>query len=114
VDWSHHSIEEIRDRVKSAYELTRMMGQHSLPPPKKISTLEAQGAEGLQWAWLLRDGNHLITVSDHHIWKLWNIHSKVVLATIQLEGEISCCDWTEKPDALTLIINNHNETNGSV
>jgi hypothetical protein len=112
-DWSRHSVEEIRDRVKSACQLTRMMGQQSLPPPKKIFTLEAQGSEGLTRAWLLRDGTHLITVSDDYIWRLWNIHSKEVLANIQLEGEISCCDWTQKPDALTVIINNYNENNES-
>jgi WD40 repeat protein len=91
-----------------------MMGQRALPPPKKIWTLEAQSVASLQWAWLLRDGNHLISVSEDDIWRLWNIHSKEVLATIQLEGEISCCDWTQTPDALTIIINNHNETNKSV
>lgn len=79
------------------------MGQQSLPPPKKIFTLKAQGTGSLQWAWPLRDGNHLITVSDHWIWMLWNIHSEEGLATIQLEGEISCCDWNQKLDALTII-----------
>jgi WD40 repeat protein len=113
-DWSRHSIEEIRDHVKSACELTRMMGQRSLPPPKKICTLEAQGTGGLQWAWLLRDGKYLITVSDDWIWRLWNIDSKEVLATIQLKGARCCCDWIQKPDALTIIINNRNEVNESV
>jgi hypothetical protein len=91
-----------------------MMGQRSLPPPKKICTLEAQGTGGLQWTWLLRDGKYLITVSDDWIWRLWNIDSKEVLATIQLKGARCCCDWIQKPDALTIIINNRNEVNESV
>jgi hypothetical protein len=120
-------MEAIRDATVRSLTLGKMLKQRSLPAPKRVRELvppdissdfaqfddERSQVEDMGprirdpqiWAWLLRDGKHLMSMSKVGILKVWHMWKEKVIASVDVMGNPLCWDYMMDAKGLTIIVN---------
>lgn len=57
------------------------------------------------WAWLLKDGKHLMSMSKIGILRVWDMWKGVVVVSVDVMGIPLCWDYMMDAKGLTLIVN---------
>ena len=57
------------------------------------------------WAWLMKDGKHLMSMSKVGILRLWDICTEKVVASMDVMGNPLCWDYTMDDKGITMIVN---------
>lgn len=120
-------METIRDATVRSLTLGKMLKQRSLPHPKRTRELvlpdilgdfarfgdERSQVEDMGprirdpqiWAWLLKDGKHLMSMSKVGILKVWDMWKEKVVASVDVMGNPLCWDYMMDEKGLTIIVN---------
>jgi hypothetical protein len=120
-------MEVIRDATVRSLTLGKLLKQRSLPQPRRIRELvlpdisgdfpqfddERSQVEDMGprirdpqiWAWLLKDGKHLMSMSKVGILKVWDIWRENVIASMDVMGKPLCWDYMMDGKGLTMIVN---------
>jgi hypothetical protein len=120
-------MEAIRDATVRSLTLGKMLKQRSLPEPKRVRELlppdissdfpqfddERSQVEDMGprirdpqiWAWLLKDGKHLMSMSKVGILKVWDMWKEKIVASVDVMGNPLCWDYMMDEKGLTIIVN---------